>query len=121
MTLVDTCVWIDHARRTDPVLMDLLRTAEAVLHPFVFGELISGTLGNRGATIQILERLPSVPVVRDVEVRHLVESQRLWGLGLGWVDLHLLASTMIARANLLTDDRRLAAAARRLGIGYPIQ
>lgn len=121
MTLVDTCVWIDHTRRTDPVLEGLLETEEALLHPFVFGELVGGTLGNRQATIRVLERLPAAPIAREAEVRHLVESQRLWGLGLGWVDLHLLASALISRTTLLTNDRKLAAAARKLGIAYPVQ
>jgi len=121
MTVVDTCVWIEHLRRPDLLLSDLLRTETALVHAFVIGELASGTLRNRRSTLANLRLLPVAPMARESEVHNLVESRRLWGLGLGWVDLHLLASALISRSNLLTDDRRLAAAARRLGIAYPVQ
>jgi predicted nucleic acid-binding protein len=121
MTVVDTCVWIDHLRHPDLLLADLLTAEMALVHAFVIGELASGTLRNRRSTLATMRLLPVAPMAREEEVHNMIESQRLWGLGLGWVDLHLLASALISRSNLLTDDRRLAAAARKLGIAYPVQ
>ena len=44
-----------------------------------------------------------------------VERHRLMGQGLGWIDLHLLASALVSHATLSTRDGRLARAAHVLG------
>ena len=116
MTLVDTSVWIDHFRRSNAVLMRLLDDEEVAVHPFVIGEIAVGNLKNRAETLADLSLLPQMPMVEEHEVRHLLESRRLWGRGLGWVDLHLLASATLAGLGLLTADRAMAEAASLLGI-----
>ena len=116
MTLVDTSVWVDHFRRANAALTGLLGRESVAMHPFVLGEIAAGNLKNRAETLGDLGRLPSVPVAAEGEVLHLLESRRLWGKGLGWVDLHLLASAALANLDLLTADRALADAAAHLGI-----
>lgn len=116
MTLADTSVWIDHFRRSNPVLVRLLDDEEIALHPFVLGEIAAGNLKNRAQTLADLSRLAQAPVALETEVRHLLETRRLWGRGLGWVDLHLLTSAALAGFDLLTADRAMAEAAGRLGI-----
>jgi hypothetical protein len=63
-----------------------------------------------------LARLPQTPIASENEVRHLLESSRLWGKGLGWVDLHLLAAAIVSGWGLFTADRALMRAASAIGI-----
>ena len=119
MTLVDTSIWIDHFRLPDARLTQLLTTESASIHPFVLGELAAGNIPKRQATLADLAKLPQVPAAQESDVHHLLESNRLWAKGLGWVDLHLLAAALISGCNLLTADHAIMAAATRLGIAYP--
>ena len=119
MILVDSSVWIDHFRKTEPRLEALLVHELVSLHPFVLGELACGNLSRRNETIARLEKLPVAAVASEPQVRHLLESRRLWGTGLGWIDMHLLASALIEGLRLWTADRAVAAAARQLGIAFP--
>ena len=119
MILVDSSVWINHFRRTEPRLQELLVHELVSLHPFVLGELACGNLHKRAKTIAQLEMLPAAAVASEPQVRHLLESRRLWGTGLGWIDMHLLASALIDGLRLWTADRAVAAAAKRLGVAFP--
>lgn len=116
MILVDTSVWVDHLRVTDRQLAGLLLEAAVLCHPFVVGELACGVLGRRREILGLLHDLPQAPIVDQEEVLAFVEAHALMGSGLGWVDVHLLASTALAGQRLWTRDRRLAEAARRIGV-----
>lgn len=119
MILIDTSVWVDFFRgaaRTED-LAGLLVNNQAMLHPWVLGELVLGGLGSRReAVIADLKRLPVAPSVPDGEVLELIRARRLDGRGIGWVDVHLLASALVAGCWLWTFDRHLAAVARDLGV-----
>jgi predicted nucleic acid-binding protein len=65
----------------------------------------------------LLNALPSVGEAEHSEVLGLVEDRGLAGLGLGWVDAHLLASALLGGSKVWTLDRPLASAAASLGIG----
>jgi predicted nucleic acid-binding protein len=119
MTLVDSSIWASHLRSPEPRLDALLGNRRVILHPFVLGELACGNLPKRAETIADLEKLPVAAVASEPEVRHLLESRRFWGTGLGWVDMHLIASALIEESMLWTADRAMAAAARQLGIAFP--
>jgi predicted nucleic acid-binding protein len=119
MILVDSSVWINHFRHTEPRLQELLLHDLVSLHPFVLGELACGNLHKRAETTAYLEMLPVVTVASEPQVRHLLESRRLWRTGLGWIDMHLLASALIDDLSLWTADRAVAAAAKRLGVAFP--
>jgi predicted nucleic acid-binding protein len=114
--LVDTSVWIDHFRSADRTLATYLLDAQVACHPFVVGELAVGSLRRRAEILRWLEALPAAPVVSHTEVMLFVETYGLAGVGLGWIDVHLLASACLAGHDLWTNDRRLEAAARRLGL-----
>jgi predicted nucleic acid-binding protein len=116
MTLVDTSVWVDHFRNGSRVLGQLLRDSEVLVHPFVVGELALGRIRNRREIMDLLANLPGIEVAEHREVMHLVENRDLGGSGIGWIDAHLIASAMIARARLLTVDKALLNAARSVGI-----
>lgn len=124
MILADTSIWIDHLRRGDPRLALLLGRAGVVMHECVFGEIALGSLRHRDRTLTELRALPFAVQADNREVQALIERLPLHGLGIGlgigYVDAHLLASIRLTPGTLLwTRDRRLHAAADRLGIAAP--
>src|SRR5258708_37692876 len=113
MTLVDTSVWIDHFRQGDGRLARLLEVRLAATHDFVIGELSCGNLRARGKPLDDLNALPRIDAASTKDVQAFVEHNKLYGLGLGWIDMHLLAAAILANATLYTLDKTLAAAAKR--------
>ena len=118
MILVDTSVWIEHLRRGSRPLVQALEDGLVVTHPFVIGELACGTIGRRAEVLSLLARLDVVPVVTNAEALRLVEDRHLMRRGVGWIDVHLLASSLVARVHLWSLDRRLASTARELGVAF---
>jgi predicted nucleic acid-binding protein len=116
MLLADTSVWIQHFRRGEPHLADHLSEGLVLMHPFVLGELACGNLKGREETLSDLNALPSARAASDSEVRQLIEGRRLWGRGLGWVDIHLLAAVLLSQCRFWTLDKRLGEAAAELGL-----
>jgi hypothetical protein len=114
--LVDTSVWIDHLRRGNDDLAERLERGEVFTHPFVIGELACGNLYQRNRVLNLLADLPAAPVAEHEEVMGFIDAHTLQGIGLGWIDAHLLASAALARSSLWTLDRRLAAAADKIGL-----
>lgn len=115
--LVDTNIWIDHLRKTEPVLVDLLERDQVCVHQSVITELALGNIKDRLVFLKALERLMIVRNVDDQGVRHLVEGRRLWGRGLSAVDVALLASVVVTPGVALwTRDKRLRQAARDVGV-----
>ena len=117
MILVDTSVWVDHLRQGDNTLVGLLASGQVLAHPFVVGELALGNLQQRKTILASLQDLPQANVATDQEVVHFIERHALAGLGIGYIDAHLLASTQLTSGSLLwTRDKRLLRAAERLGL-----
>jgi predicted nucleic acid-binding protein len=119
--LVDTSVWINHLHRTQPELVALLRDTLVVMHPAVIGELACGTIPNRQEFLALWLSLPRVASVSFEEAMSLLEKRTLWGRGLGWTDLQLLASALISRTMLWTLDRRLRHTADQLLVSFKPQ
>lgn len=119
MILVDTSVWVDHLRSGDAQLAALLERGGVVMHPFVVGEIACGSLTHRGSIIELLCELPAAAVAESEEVLGFIERHALHGKGIGYVDVHLLASVALTQgACLWTRDKRLQAAAEELGCAY---
>ncbi len=118
MILVDTNVWIHHFRRRDAELAANLDAGSVACHPYVIGEIACGTLKKRKEILGLFQSLPSTPVVEPDELLAFIESRRLMGKGLGYVDVHLLASAVLAGIALWTKDKRLMRAAQDLEISY---
>jgi predicted nucleic acid-binding protein len=118
--LVDTSVWVRHFRRADPVLRDLLLADTVLTHPLVVLELACGTPPSpRKQTLAYLQQLRAATTATADEILALVERKRLYDSGCGAVDISLLAATLLtSNARLWTQDRSLAALARRFGVAY---
>jgi len=119
MVLVDTSVWIDHLRRTNPRLGGLLESCGVCCHSFVRGELACGNLANRDGVLAQLALLPQATRAADDEVIWFIERNGLAGRGIGFVDAHLLAASALSQnVRLWTLDRRLDRVADALGLAY---
>lgn len=120
MILVDTTVWVDHLRAGDKKLAELLDAGAVAVHPFVIGEIALGHLNPRGTVLQMLSQLPALAAVTDTEAMAYIESRKLAGLGIGYIDVHLLAAVqLVAGTTLWTRDKRLRAVAGKLGLAMP--
>ncbi len=118
MILVDTSVWVEHLRQRNGRLSDLLDQGQVACHPFVIGEIALGTLRNRTEVLGLLAELPAARVVRHEDALAMVDARTLSGIGVGWVDVHLAASSLVERWPLWTLDRRLTVVARRLDTAW---
>jgi predicted nucleic acid-binding protein len=117
MILADTSVWVDHFRKRDAALYEQLQRNNISTHPFIVTELVLGNLPDRQNAIASLDRLPMVKVAQLHEVRRLIEAHSLFRWGLGFVDAHLIASSLITPHTLLwSRDRRLHDVAETLGL-----
>ena len=117
MVLVDTSVWVEHLQRGNSELAGLLQRAQVLSHPFVLGELALGSLRQRATILDALQNLPQASVASVEEVLGFIGVHTLHGMGIGYVDACLLASVRLMPGGVLwTLDKRLAAAATRLGV-----
>ena len=119
MILVDTSVWVAHLREGTPELAAALEQGRVLTHPFVVGELACGNLKNRREVLQLLGDLPGVPMATDAEALDFIERRALMGRGIGYIDVHLLASVVLSGSTQMwTRDKRLAAVAEDLKLAY---
>ncbi len=116
MVLVDTSIWISHFRKGNTHLKELLDDESVVCHPFIIGELACGSLKNRKEILSLLKDLPQAQTAESDEILQFIENKRLFGTGLGLVDVHLLASALLTKMLLWTADKPLQTAADKLNI-----
>lgn len=118
MILADTSIWVEHLRRGVPLLASLLEADAVAIHPFVIGELACGDIRNRREVLHLLSTLTSVPVATEREVLAMIERRKLMGRGLGYIDVHLLASSILSGHRIWSRDRQLAKAAVELKVAF---
>jgi len=121
MILVDTSIWLRFLGGREPYATELdrlLMENDVLAHEFVYGELLLGARGGRTKLLTEYERMQRALTVRHDEVLSLVRSRNLHGRGVGWVDVHLLASTLIEKARLWTADESLSRLARESGVAH---
>lgn len=117
MILADTSVWIAHLRHGEPELAARLSEGVVLMHPWICGELACGNLKDRAAILADLNELPTAKIASDEEAFSLLEKRKIWGQGLGWIDIHLLVSAILSQGQLWSLDKKLARAAGELGVG----
>jgi hypothetical protein len=118
MVLVDTSVWVNHLRRGDIQLEELLLNGEVICHSFVIGELACGNINNRSEILALLQALPKAPTIDLAEYLYFIEQNHLIGTGIGFVDVHLLASAQLSGIPLWTNDKKLKETALQLKVFY---
>ena len=119
VVVVDTSIWIDHLRSGDPRLKQLIADKSLFQHPFIIGEISVGNLATREQTVRALRGLPQIEPVSEEEFHRFLGAAELFGTGLGFVDVHVLAATAATPgAEIWTGDRRMLEQAERLGLTY---
>lgn len=119
MILVDTSVWIDHLRSSEPELVSALNAGQILMHPFVVGELACGKLRNRQELLSLLRNLPEAPVATQDQALSFIDQHRLMGRGIGYIDAHLLAATALGPSTRIwTRDKRLTNLAIDLNLNF---
>ena len=116
MILVDTSIWVDHLNKSDDDLIVLLNLGRVCIHPFIIGEISCGSISNRSEILALLKALPHIEPALENEVFTLIENKKLYGIGLGFIDAHLLASALINNVKLWTRDKNLNNAAINLNV-----
>ena len=119
--LVDTSVWIRFLSNRSPYaaeLDELLSRDEVSGHDFVYGELLIGDKGGRKELLTNYGRMDRALVIAHSDIVAFVRDRKLHGRGVGWIDVHLLASALVGRLKLWTTDPALATLAKELGISY---
>jgi predicted nucleic acid-binding protein len=93
----------------------LLGMGQVLSHPLVIGELAMGSFKRRDLLLTELGDLPKAKVAENDEVLHFVSWHKLFGLGIGYIDAHLLAAVRLMPGALLwTRDKRLLEVASKL-------
>lgn len=107
MILVDTSVWIDRLRQGEPRLVENLNAGQVRVQIFVIGEWVLGRVRQRDVVLSALRDLPRAAVAPDDEMFAFIERDRLSGLGIGFVDAHLLAAIrlMHGSAPVVTEQK----------------
>jgi len=118
MVLVDTSVWVLHLRGGKNGLGRLLDKAEVACHPFIVGEIACGNLKNRTEILSLLQTLPMAKLAEHEEVMRFIEDHGLMGRGLGYIDVHLLASALLSGMPIWTLDKQLDAISAELGVRF---
>jgi predicted nucleic acid-binding protein len=117
--LVDTSVWIDHLRKSDAAMFDLLKARKVLTHSLVIGEISVGSYRNRDGILSDLALLPVALAATDSEVLQFISRNKLFGIGIGYIDAHLLAAVQLTPGTALwTRDKRLDSVAAALGLRY---
>jgi hypothetical protein len=119
MTLVDTSIWVDHLHKGDPLMRQLLNDGLVLCHPLVIGELAVSNLRPREPILKMLRRLPAISAATHSEALNFISQNNLFGLGIGYIDAHLLASVRLTpNAHLWTRDQRLAKVAESMKLAF---
>jgi hypothetical protein len=118
MVLVDTSIWVEHLRAGHRGLEDLLAEGKVACHELIIGELACGVIKNRREILALMQALPTVIEAEHDEAMLFIDRHRLTGKGLGFIDVHLMASAVLSDTPLWTMDKTLKAESSRLGIAF---
>ena len=108
MVLVDTSIWIDFLKDGNDLLREFLENGQVMVHPLIVGELSCGNISKRSNFLSLINELPQVKESSHEEVMHFIENKKLFGKGVGFIDLHILSSAILSNVPLWTGDKRLA-------------
>ncbi len=118
MILTDTSVWVEYFREGNETLKKLLHLGQVAIHPFVIGELACGKMNNREQILNDLQILPTVQKAADTEILLFIDTHHIMNSGVGLIDVHLLASSLLSSTPLWTFDKKLHLLAKNLHTAY---
>ncbi len=83
-----------------------------------FKEVRTAFIKNRSEILALPQALPQTPTIDLAEYLYFIEQNHLSGIGIGFVDVHLLSSAKLFGIPLWTNDKRLKETALKLKIFY---
>jgi predicted nucleic acid-binding protein len=89
-------------------------------HDLIYGELLIGDCGGRKKLLSEYKHMFQAATIPHSEVVTFVEHRRIHGRGIGWIDVHLLASAIVDGLELWTADPRLSTLAEEFGVGHQL-
>ena len=118
--LIDTSVWLRFLRGEEAglVAQSWITSGQALVHPFVIGELLLGGLSAENEAL--LRSLPWSAPLSPEELYDFIRRHHLAGTGIDRVDAALLAAARTVGAQLATFDTPLARCARQLDVATPV-
>jgi predicted nucleic acid-binding protein len=116
--LVDTSVWVAHLRYGNTGIESFLNDGQIACHPFIIGELACGNLTRRALILSLLKKLPMAISAEHEEIMNFIESYSLTGKGLGFIDVHLIASALLSKVSIWTIDMKLKRVCSLLRIAH---
>lgn len=114
--LVDSSIWIEHIKKPCEPLVFLLNNSRVLTHSWIVGEIALGTFKGREAFLRNLNLLPKAIEVSNDELLSFIEVFSLRGMGVGLVDVQILASAKLSEVAILTRDKALKTAMAKLKI-----
>ena len=119
MILADTSIWVEHLRKGEAALERLLDAGRILCHPLTVGEIAMGSVKERSMVLGALQKLPEPELARDDEVLRFIGDRRLFGMGIGYIDAHLITSVKLTPGtSLWTRDRGLHQIAAALSLDH---
>jgi len=118
MVLVHTSIWVHHLRQGNTGLEKLLNKGQVMCHRFIIGEIACGNIKNRTEILTLLQLLPMTTLAKHEEVMEFIETHKLMGRGLGYIDIHLAASAKLTGIPIWTLDKRFGDISKELGISF---
>jgi len=116
--IVDTNIWIAFLKTPNELLKSLLKKKRIEVHSSIIGELCVGNLPRKPLIRELLVTLPRPRELELAEALHFLDVQKLNRRGLQWNDVLILGSASVNGSLVWTNDKRLAEAARDLGISF---
>lgn len=118
MILVDISVWVDHLRNGNNQLINLLNDGDVLCHHFIVGELACGNIKNRKEILSLMRSLPVAIQASHQEILKFIEIKKMMGKGIGYIDVHLIASAFLSNSALWSLDKKLNEISMELKVGY---
>lgn len=119
MVLADTSVWVDYVRNGSARMDTLLEKKLVVSHELIYLELSLWTPKNRTKFLYNYVSLETLQTQSISMVTTFVDSNELYGKGIGAVDATLLLSCVLNNAKLWTLDNKLNALAKKFLVAFP--
>lgn len=114
--IADSSIWIDHLKKANPVFQSKLEDLDVYTHSAVILELALGNLKNRKEVLGYFEFLPKATEASVTEIMQMVNQFKLFGIGLGAIDVQILASAKLSQLAIFTRDQAMIRAMKVLKI-----
>jgi len=117
--LIDSSIWIEHFKKQNELIPDLITRNLIVTHPLIIAEIALGTPKNKKIILEIMKELNQTEQATTEEVLEFIEKENIAGQGCGATDIFLLTSAIITKNTAIwTLDKNLMKLTERFNVLY---